>query len=240
MRERRGMDSLNFAQRVVFWAVPVYFAIVVHELAHGLAALSRGDTTARQAGRLSLNPLRHIDPFGSLLVPALFLLIGGFIFGWARPVPVDPAKLRQPKRDIVLVAAAGPLANVLMSLLWAFVMKLGFWLSAQQPDAGAVLVYLGAAGVFINAAVMMLNLLPLPPLDGGRILVGLLPVRPRRWLQRIEPWGLPIVLLLVFAGLAGKLIWPMMVLGMAVATELAGTPVELLTDALRALLGTTA
>ncbi len=233
------MEALNLVQRVVLWAVPVFFAISVHELAHGLSALSLGDSTARQAGRLSLNPLKHIDPFGSLLVPAAFLFIGGFIFGWARPVPVNPQQLRRPGRDMLFVAAAGPLANLLMSLLWALVMKLGLLLSVSHSGAAAVLVYLGAAGVFINAAIMMLNLLPLPPLDGGRILIGLLPEQTGRYLQRLEPWGLPILLVLILFGTAGKLIWPMMVVGMAVATHLTGIPVEFLTGALRDLLGVT-
>ena len=227
------MESLNLVQRVVLWAVPVFFAISVHELAHGLSALSLGDSTARQAGRLSLNPLKHIDPFGSLLVPAAFLFLGGFIFGWARPVPVNPQQLHRPRRDMVLVAAAGPLANLLMSVLWALVMKLGLLLPVSHSGAAAVLVYLGGAGVFINAAIMMLNLLPLPPLDGGRILTGLLPESAGRRLYRLEPWGLPILLALILFGM----VWPLMVVGMALATHLASIPVEVLTSALRALLG---
>lgn len=138
---------------------------------------------------------------------------------------------------MVIVAAAGPLANLLMSLLWAFIMKFGFWLSVSLPFVGVVLVYLGAAGVFINAAIMMLNLLPLPPLDGGRILAGLMPGRVAQWLSRIEPWGFPILLIMIVTGVAGKLIWPMMVAGMAVATHLANIPVDLLTTALWILLG---
>lgn len=231
---------MNLVQRVLLWAIPVVFAVSVHELAHGLSALSLGDRTARQSGRLSLNPFRHLDPFGTLVVPAAFLLMGGFVFGWARPVPVTVENLDHPRRDMVLVAAAGPLANLLMSLLWAFFMKLGFWLSASQPGAGSVMVYMGAAGVFINAAIMMLNLLPLPPLDGGRMLAGVLPGRPGRWLARIEPWGLLILLVMIIAGVAGKLVWPMMVVGMAVATHLADIPVDLLTHALSGLLGTSA
>lgn len=231
------MEALGLIQRVVLWAVPVVFAITVHEVAHGQAASWLGDTTARRMRRLTLNPLRHIDPLGSLIVPAVFLLIGGFIFGWARAVPVTVENLRHPRRDMVLVAAAGPLANLLMSLFWAGCMKIGLWLLVQQPVAASVLVYLGAAGIFINTAIMMLNLLPLPPLDGGRILAGLLPGRSGRWLASIEPWGFPILLVIILAGMAGKLIWPMMVVGMAAATWVAGVPVELLTNALWGLLG---
>jgi len=231
------MEALSLIQRVVLWAVPVVFAITVHEVAHGLAASWLGDTTARRMRRLTLNPLRHIDPLGSLIVPGVFLLIGGFIFGWARAVPVTVENLRHPRRDMVLVAAAGPLANLLMSLFWAGCMKTGLWLLMQHPVAGSVLAYLGAAGVFINTAIMMLNLLPLPPLDGGRILAGLLPGRSGRWLASIEPWGFPILLVIILAGMAGKLIWPMMVVGMAAATWVAGVPVDLLTNALWGLLG---
>ena len=231
------VESLNLVQRVLLWLIPVVFAIVGHELAHGLAALSLGDRTAKQAGRLSLNPLKHLDPLGSLLVPAVFLFVGGFFFGWARPVPVNPQHFDRPKRDMVYVAAAGPLANLLMSLLWVFVMKLGYWLATSQPLVGVSLIYLGAAGVFINTAVMMLNLLPLPPLDGGRIVVGLLPGRAGRWLSQIEAFGMPILLLMIFVGMAGRVIWPMMVFGMAVSTHLVGIPVDLLVSALRVLLG---
>ena len=231
------MEALSLIQRVSLWAVPVLFAVTVHEVAHGLAASWLGDTTARRLRRLTLNPLRHIDPLGSLMVPAVFLLIGGFIFGWARAVPVNAENLRHPRRDMIFVTAAGPLANLLMSLFWSGCMRIGLWLLVQQPVAASLLVYLGAAGVFINTAVMMLNLLPLPPLDGGRILAGLLPGRPGRWLAGLEPWGFPILLVIILAGMAGKLVWPMMVIGMAAATWLAGVPVDLLTSALWALLG---
>lgn len=231
------MDSLNLIQRVLLWAVPVVFAITVHEVAHGLAAAWLGDTTARRMRRLTLNPLRHIDPLGSLVVPAVFLLIGGFVFGWARPVPVDVTQLGNPRRDMLIVAAAGPLANLLMSLLWAGCMQAGLWMLVQQPCAGSVLVYTGAAGIFINAAVMMVNLLPVPPLDGGRILMQLLPENIAHRLARIEPYGLPVLLVLILTGLLARMLWPLMVIGMATATHLAGIPVDVLTTALRALLG---
>jgi Zn-dependent protease len=231
------MASLNLAQRALLWAIPVVFAVSVHELAHGLCALWFGDGTARRSGRLSLNPLTHVDPLGSVVVPAAFLLLGGFVFGWARPVPVTVENLRHPRRDMVFVAAAGPLANLLMALLWAMLMKLGLWVAPAQPLTAAVLVYLGAAGVFINTAILMLNLLPIPPLDGGRMLAGLLPGRPGRWLAGLEPWGFPILLVIILAGMAGKLVWPMMVVGMAAVTWLTAVPVDLLTNALWVLLG---
>jgi len=231
------MESLSLAQRVLLWAIPVVFAVSLHEVAHGLCALACGDDTAHRSSRLSLNPLKHVDPVGSVLVPAAFLLIGGFVFGWARPVPVAVARLRHARRDLVLVAAAGPLANLLMALLWALLMRLGLWAAPAQPTVASVLVYLGAAGVFINTAILMLNLLPLPPLDGGRILAGLLPARLGRPLLRLEPWGFPILLVLILAGMAGKLVWPLMAIGMAAATWTTDVPADLLTGALWGLLG---
>jgi Zn-dependent protease len=225
---------------MLLWAVPVMCAVSVHEVMHGMVASYLGDNTARRMGRLSLNPLRHVDLLGSIVVPVVLLWISGFVFGWARAVPVNVQNLENPGRDMIFVAVAGPLANFLMSLLWAIIMKLGIGVSASLPVTGLVLVYMGAAGVFINTAIMMLNLLPLPPLDGGRILAGLIPDRFGRWLIRIEPWGFPILLVMIIAGLAGKLIWPMMVVGMAVVTYVVDIPVDLLTDALWVLLGETA
>lgn len=152
-------------------------------------------------------------------------------------MPVDVTQLGHPRRDMLIVAAAGPLANLLMSLLWAACMQAGLGMLLQHLTAGSVMVYTGAAGVFINAAIMMLNLLPIPPLDGGRILIGLLPDSFGRRLARIEPWGLPVLLGLILTGLLARLLWPLMVIGMAAATWLADIPVDVLTGALRALLG---
>ena len=229
--------SLSIGLRVLLWIVPVYLAIVVHELAHGLVASHFGDNTARDAGRLTLNPVKHIDPVGSFLVPAVLLLFAHFIFGWARPVPVDPGKLHRPNHDMRFVAAAGPLSNLLMSLVWAFILKAGLMLLVSSPNIGLVFIYLGAAGVVINAAIMMLNLLPILPLDGGRILASLLPPRWRQRFMRTEPWGFPILLIAVIAGVVGEVVWPMMVVVMAVTAEVAQVPVKALLAALSVLLG---
>jgi len=231
------MDTLALPARILLWAVPVLFAVTVHEVAHGIVAACFGDSTARRAGRLSLNPLRHVDPVGSIVVPAILLWIGGFAFGWARPVPVDANSLRRPRRDMALVAVAGPLSNLFMSLAWALVMKAGIWMSVSGFWVGALMLYMGAAGVFINSALMMLNLLPLLPLDGGRILQTLLSERAGRLLLRLEPWGFPVLVLMIASGLLGKLVWPMMVVGMAASTHLAGLPVGLLSDVLGSMLG---
>ena len=229
--------SLNFLLRVVLWIVPVYLAISMHELSHGFMASWFGDNTARERGRLTLNPVRHIDPVGSIAVPAFLLLLGGFVFGWARPVPVNTYKLNNPNRDMILVAAAGPLSNLLMSIGWAFILKSGLLLLQSEPGFALVLIYLGAAGVVINSAIMMFNLLPLLPLDGGRVVACLLPERLRASYARTEPWGFPLLLVAVFAGIVGKVIWPMMVGALAVSTYLAQVPAEVVIAALRVLLG---
>ncbi|MEW6353810.1 MAG: site-2 protease family protein [Pseudomonadota bacterium] len=204
------MDELSLLQRIAVWALPVIFAITVHEVAHGWVARKLGDPTAMMLGRLTLNPLKHIDPIGTLLVPGLLLLVSPFVFGWAKPVPVTWENLKHPKRDMALVAAAGPLANLLMALLWALVMKLGLALEAGAlGGATKFLVYVGFAGVSINLVLMVLNLLPIPPLDGGRVLSGVLP-GPLAWrLNRVEAYGFIILLALLFTGLLGRILGPM-------------------------------
>lgn len=195
---------MSALQNIAIWALPVTLAITVHEAAHGYAARACGDDTAARAGRLSLNPLRHIDPIGTLLVPALLFLLGGFLFGWAKPVPINPAYFRHPRRDMAWVAAAGPLSNGLMLLLWLA----GYlWLGHSAPPAGLpapdwqqLASAMALAGVVINLVLMVLNLLPVPPLDGGRILRSLVPAPAAAWLDRIEPYGLFILLALMAAG----------------------------------------
>lgn len=229
--------GVDIAIRFLAWAVPVITAISLHEVAHGAVANHLGDATAKRAGRLSLNPFKHIDPIGSLIVPVFLFWVSGFIFGWAKPVPVNKKNLNSPGRDMILVAAAGPMANLIMSIFWAAIMKLGYILAGPQPDIGLLLIYMGAAGIFINAAIMMLNLLPFPPLDGGRIVIGLLPKPYSRVLAKVEPWGFVILVAMILTGLVAKIVWPMMVVEMAAVTYLLGTPTELFLNALSFLLG---
>lgn len=185
-------------QTITVYALPVLFAITIHEAAHGYVARLFGDQTAYLAGRISLNPLRHIDPVGTVLVPAAILLLssiggGGFLFGWAKPVPVNFGNLRKPKQQMIWVAAAGPGVNLLMAILWALAMRTYASIGLDEP----FLVEMAKAGVFVNIGLMALNLLPIPPLDGGRILTGLLPARLAWRFARIEPYGFFIVILLM-------------------------------------------
>jgi Zn-dependent protease len=192
------MEELTAVQRISVWILPVLFAITLHEVAHGLVAKWLGDDTAAKMGRLSVNPLNHIDLVGTLLVPGILLMLGGFIFGWAKPVPVDWHKLRHPKRDMALVAVAGPAANLLMAFGWALIFRLAS--SLDLDYASVPLRLMGVAGIVINIVLMLLNLLPVPPLDGGRIAVGLLPHRLAEPFSRIEPYGFFILLALIATG----------------------------------------
>jgi len=202
------MYGLSTPQFIAIAVIPLVFAITVHEVAHGWVAKQLGDPTAQRLGRLTLNPIRHIDPIGTLLVPGLLLLLGGFIFGWAKPVPVTWGNLRHPKRDMAIVAAAGPGANLVMAVLWALMAKLATVLPASLAILAQPLVYMGIFGVTINVVLMVLNLLPLPPLDGGRVAVGLLP-GPLAWqLSRLEPYGFFILIGLLATGVLHYLIGP--------------------------------
>ena len=199
-------DSL--IQTIAIAALPVIFAITLHEAAHGYAARYFGDSTAAMAGRISLNPARHIDLWGTILIPAMILLFSGgsFLFGYAKPVPVNFGKLRNPKRDMLWVAAAGPAANLFMALCWGLLLKL----AVSMPDNlyAEPLARMSEIGITINAVLMVLNLFPLPPLDGGRIAVSLLPMRQAIAYSRIEPWGFPILLVLLFTGILGGILGP--------------------------------
>ena len=204
---------MNFIQTLAISALPVIFAITLHEAAHGYAARHFGDPTAWQMGRISLNPLRHVDPVGTILVPALILVMstigggGGMLFGWAKPVPVNFGQLRHPKQDMLWVAAAGPAANLLMALGWAGLLKF----AELSPDLAAseLLSRMGAAGISINTSLMLLNLLPIPPLDGGRIAVSLLPHNLAWKFARLEPYGFIILLALLYTRILDQILGPL-------------------------------
>ena len=194
------MIELNTIQLLIVMAPPLLLAITLHEVAHGWVALRCGDATAKAQGRLSLNPLRQVDPVGTVLVPALLAVFGGFIFGWAKPVPVNYHRLRQPKRDMALVALAGPGANLVMALGWALAALLGYAARTTLPWLGEPLMAMGVAGVDVNVMLGVLNLVPIPPLDGSRVLAGVLPDRYGEAMARMEPYGLIILVLLLVSG----------------------------------------
>lgn len=202
------MHGLNLIQYAAVMALPLLFAITVHEAAHGWMARRLGDRTAEMLGRVTLNPLKHIDPIGTIVVPAILLIAGGFIFGWAKPVPVDPRNFAHPRRDMAAVAAAGPMVNLVMALIWALIAKLGLMLAAATPWVSVPLVLMGKIGIFLNAILMVLNMLPLPPLDGGRVAVGLLPEPLADKVARIEPYGMFILVGLMVTGILGQVIGP--------------------------------
>ncbi len=196
-----NIDAL--IQNIALGAIPVLFAITLHEAAHGYVARHFGDMTAYAQGRISLNPLRHIDPIGTILLPLLMLFSGtGILFGWAKPVPVNFAALRHPKKDMLWVALAGPAANLFMALFWGAMYRVAF----MFPGSYFAEPLLGMAdfGVTINAVLMVLNLLPLPPLDGGRIAISLLPHRQAYQLAKVEPYGIIILILLAVVPVGGQ------------------------------------
>ncbi len=202
----------SLIQTIAVAALPVIFAITLHEAAHGYAARHFGDQTAWLAGRISLNPLRHIDLLGTIVIPVMILLVSGgeFLFGYAKPVPVDFGRLRHPKRDMLWVAAAGPAANLVMALGWACLLKLAW---VMPGNAFTVpLSEMGKIGITVNVVLMVLNLLPLPPLDGGRIAVSLLPSGLAWRFAQLERWGFPILLVLLFSGILGAIMTPLVVL----------------------------
>lgn len=203
------MQGLSVAQMFAVAVLPLLFAITIHEVAHGWAALRLGDRTAQMLGRLTLNPIKHVDPFGTILVPGMLLILNtGFVFGWAKPVPVTWENLRQPRRDMALVAAAGPFSNLWMALFWALVLKTGLMLGPAMAWLSLPLVLMGQFGISINLVLLVLNLIPLPPLDGGRIAAALLPGPWAASYSRIEPYGFLIILTLIITNVLSAIMGP--------------------------------
>jgi len=197
------LSTIQIIATVIF---PLTFAIVVHEVAHGWVALQLGDDTAYRMGRLTLNPLKHIDPIGTILVPFVLIFTVGFAFGWAKPVPVNFNNLRNQRRDTALVAVAGPFSNLLMAIAWLVVAKLASLLPDSFVMFATPLIYMSIFGVLINSILMVFNLLPIPPTDGGRIATSLLPPRLGYRLSRVEPYGLIIIVVLMLTGIIWRLL----------------------------------
>lgn len=200
------MEKLTILQLFAVWALPVLFAITVHEAAHGWVANKLGDDTAKSLGRVTLNPIKHIHWFGTIVLPIVLLSLTGIVFGWAKPVPINWSRLSHPRRDMAFVALAGPLANLGMILFWAFAAKLGLFLMTQHLLWARAIAYMGLAGININLILMILNLIPIPPLDGSRVLYSLLPPKISQFFQNFEVTGLLILILLLFSGLLAPLI----------------------------------
>jgi Zn-dependent protease len=201
--------ELNTVQRIILWIIPLIFAITLHEVAHGWVANKLGDPTAKLQGRLTLNPIKHIDLLGTIIIPGILLLLGGIVFGYAKPVPVDWRNLRNVRRDMALVAIAGPLTNLLMALFWAMIAKIGVSIYvANSHWFGFILFYMGQVGIMINLVLMVLNLIPIPPLDGSRVVMSFLKGNTARFYAQIEPYGFFILLGLLVLGVLSHVLMP--------------------------------
>jgi len=202
------MSSIpDIAYTIAVWAAPILFAITLHEAAHGWVANKLGDPTAKKLGRITINPLKHIDPMGTIAVPLFLATISPFVMGWAKPVPVEPRYFKSPLLDMALVAVAGPVSNFFMACFWAMFIQLAA-ISLDQSSLQVFLVDMGNKGIIINIVLMVLNLLPIPPLDGGRVMAGILPPKLALPFMRLERFGMIIVLLLLVSGILGKIMWP--------------------------------
>lgn len=196
------MLTLTLIQKIAVWAIPVLLAITLHEAAHAFVAHLCGDSTAKMLGRLSMNPLRHIDLMGTIIVPIFVAIVSGFqfVFGFAKPVPINSNLLHKPRRDTAFVAAAGPLSNLIMAILWALVFKITTLLQGDASKISVFLLLAAQAGIVINLILAFLNLIPIPPLDGSRIIASLLPPKQAWYYLKLEPYGFFILLALLFTG----------------------------------------
>jgi len=217
------MNELSILQQIAIWALPVIFAITWREAAQALVAFRLGDPTAYSEGRVTLNPTKHIDLIGTIVLPlSMIVFNAGFLFGWAKPIPINANNLHNPRRDSAYVACAGPVSSIIMAILWAIIMKIGLLFVETSSDPLMFLVYAGQAGLFINSALFILHLIPIPPLDGGRILLSVLPVHMALKFSRIEAYSPILLILLLLSGLLGKVLIPLMILMIGMIGALVG------------------
>lgn len=203
------MIELSLIQKIAISIIPVLFAITVHEVAHGWVAYKLGDPTAKMLGRLTLNPIKHIDPIGTILVPGILLFLGGFIFGWAKPVPITWQNLKNRRVDVALVSIAGPCANLIMAIFWSILAKIAMSFHPHPIDFAYAVLTMSQIGVMINIILMVLNLIPIPPLDGSRVVSSFLPGKIAYQYDRIEPYGFFILLGLLAFGILGLIMSPL-------------------------------
>lgn len=216
------MYEFSLVQKIIIAAIPIIFAITVHEVAHGWVASKLGDPTAKLAGRLTLNPVKHVDLLGTIAVPLIMIALTPFAFGWAKPVPVDWRNLRRPRRDMALVAAAGPGANVVMLALWTLLLSALFTAGNEISYLSVILAEMAKVGIIINIILIALNLLPLPPLDGSRIVTSFLSPAAAYKYNLLERWGLPILVVLIFTGVLGKILHPLIGFMLSIVNTLLG------------------
>ena len=203
------MSEIPLIQKIVLFAIPIIFAITVHEVAHGWVASKLGDQTAKMMGRLTLNPIKHMDPVGTVLLPLVMIILTPYAFGWAKPVPIDWRNLRHPKRDMALVAIAGPAANLLMLMMWTLFLVIIENVNFLPAYTLLLLNNMAAVGIIINIILIVLNLLPLPPLDGSRVVAAFLSPAMALKYHKLERWGLLILVALMFTGVLGRILGPM-------------------------------
>ncbi len=219
------MDAATI-QKITIWILPVLLAVSLHEAAHAWMADRKGDSTARMLGRLTFNPIKHIDPIGTILVPALMLTFTGFAFGWAKPVPIDVRNLSNPKKDMIWVALAGPASNFIMAILWAVFLNISVFFVNSESSVSMFFLLMPVAGIMINVILGVLNLLPVPPLDGGRIMAGLLPPRASIQYSKIEPYGFFIVIGLMLSGILSYIIFPVIHFVLMILSSVSGLQME--------------
>ncbi len=228
------MDATTI-QKITIWILPVLFAVSLHEAAHAWMADRKGDSTARMLGRLTFNPLKHVDPIGTILVPAVMIYFTGYAFGWAKPVPVNASNLRNPKKDMMWVAMAGPASNFIMALIWAALLHLSVMFIDSRSSVSLFLLLMPVAGITINVILGVLNLLPIPPLDGGRIMNGMLSPRASMQYSKIEPYGFFIIIGLMVSGILATIIFPVIGWVLTVLSAISGLQPEVFYRLLNAI-----